>query len=72
MKTLLLLLVLTPGAHAAGASARDAAAVRCVPQFVPAAKKTALTLPDGKKIKIGACCTNPRSATEARRNISVG
>ncbi len=44
MKTLLLLLALAPAAHAA--------APKCVPQTVPAAKKTWLTFPDGQKIKI--------------------
>jgi len=44
MKTLLLLLSLSPAAYAA--------APKCVPQTVPAAKKTVLTLPDGSKIKI--------------------
>lgn len=44
MKTLLLLLALTPAAFAA--------APKCVPQTVPAAKKTTLTFPDGRKIKV--------------------
>ncbi len=44
MKTLLLILALAPAAHAA--------APKCVPQTVPAAKKTVLTFPDGNKIKI--------------------
>lgn len=51
MKSLLLLLAVTPAAFAGSAAAtRDAAAVKCVPQRV--AKKTALTFPDGKSIKI--------------------
>jgi uncharacterized membrane protein (UPF0127 family) len=53
MKALLLLLALSPAAYAGGAAAaREAAAVKCVPQSVPAAKKTKLTFPDGKAIKI--------------------
>ena len=44
MKTLLLLLSLAPSAYAA--------APKCAPQTVPAAKKTVLTFPDGKTIKL--------------------
>ena len=49
MKALLLLLALTSCVRAEGAAAK-AAAVKCVPQR--AAKKTTLTYPDGKMIKI--------------------
>jgi len=48
MKTLLLLLALSPSAFAGGAAPAD----KCVPQTVPKAKKTALVFPDGKTIKI--------------------
>ncbi|MBI2386716.1 MAG: DUF192 domain-containing protein [Elusimicrobia bacterium] len=48
MKALMLLLALSPAAFAGG----EAAAGKCVPQTVPASKKTALVFPDGKKIKI--------------------
>lgn len=48
MKTLLLLLALSPFAYAGGAAPSE----KCVPQTVPKAKKTALTFPDGKTIKI--------------------
>jgi uncharacterized membrane protein (UPF0127 family) len=46
MKALMLLLALSPAAFAGGA------ADKCVPQVVPAAKKTALAFPDGRKIRI--------------------
>jgi len=53
MKRLILLLALAPAAFAGSpASVREAAAVKCIPQSVPAAKKTTLTFPDGKSIKI--------------------
>jgi len=48
MKALLLLLALTPAAHAGD----PAPSAKCLPQTVPAAKKTTLTFPDGKSIKI--------------------
>ncbi|MBI4061924.1 MAG: DUF192 domain-containing protein [Elusimicrobia bacterium] len=44
MKTLLMLFALS--------SAFAAPALKCVPQTVPSAKKTSLTFPDGKTIKI--------------------
>lgn len=47
MKALMLLLALSPAAFAGGAPA-----AKCVPQAVPKAKKTALTFPDGQKIRI--------------------
>lgn len=47
MKVLFLLLALSPEAFAGGAPA-----AKCVPQKVAEAKKTALTFPDGKSIKI--------------------
>lgn len=46
MKTLLLLLALSPAARAAEPAGK------CLPQTVPAEKKTTLTFPDGKSIKI--------------------
>lgn len=49
MKALLLVLALAPAAFAGGS---PAPAEKCVPQAVPKAKKTSLTFPDGKKIKI--------------------
>ncbi|MEK7233228.1 MAG: DUF192 domain-containing protein [Elusimicrobiota bacterium] len=49
MKALLLLLALTPIAHAVDPSPSSK---KCLPQTVPAAKKTTLTFPDGKTIKI--------------------
>ncbi len=48
MKALLLLLVMTPAAYAQV----SVPAGNCQPQTVPAAKKTTLTFPDGKTIKI--------------------
>lgn len=48
MNILLLLLVLTPAAYAAD----PAPSSKCLPQIVPAARKTTLTFPDGKTIKI--------------------
>lgn len=48
MKTLLLLLVLTPAVRAQ----MGVPAPKCMPQTVPAEKKTALTFPDGRTIKI--------------------
>ena len=48
MKLLLLLLALTPAAYAAD----PAPSSKCLPQTIPAAKKTTLTFPDGKTIKI--------------------
>lgn len=48
MKTLLLLLALAPFARAGEAPPSS----KCLPQTVPAAKKTTLTFPDGKTIKI--------------------
>jgi len=48
MKALLLLLALTPLARAG----EPAPSSKCLPQTVPAAKKTTLTFPDGKTIKI--------------------
>lgn len=48
MKTLLLLLALTPAAIAVEPSP----SAKCQPQTVPAAKKTTLTFPDGRTIKI--------------------
>ncbi|MBI2788651.1 MAG: DUF192 domain-containing protein [Elusimicrobia bacterium] len=47
MKALMLLLALSPAAFAGGAPS-----AKCVPQAVPKAKKTALTFPDGQKIRI--------------------
>ncbi|UPT72875.1 MAG: DUF192 domain-containing protein [Elusimicrobiota bacterium] len=47
MRTLALLLLL-----AAPACAAAPAAKKCEPQKVPAAKKIAMTMPDGKKVKI--------------------
>ncbi len=53
MKAMILLFAVALPLHAGGAAATKAAAsVKCVAQKVPAAKKTALTFPDGKKIKI--------------------
>ncbi len=49
MKIILLSAVLATVAHA-GAAPEPVG--KCVPQVVPAAKKTALTFPDGRKIKI--------------------
>ncbi len=50
---LALLLALAPAVFAGSPVAvRAAAAVKCVPQSVPASKKTVLTFPDGKQIKI--------------------
>lgn len=48
MIALLLLLALSPAALAAD----PAPSAKCLPQSVPAAKKTKLTFPDGKTIKI--------------------
>jgi len=48
MKALLLLLVMSPAASAQVA----VPAGKCQPQVVPAAKKTTMTMPDGKKIQI--------------------
>lgn len=48
MKALLLVLALAPAAFAGGSPASPT----CVPQSVPKEKKTTLTFPDGKKIKI--------------------
>ena len=50
MKTLLLLLALTPDVYALNAVTRDAVTVKCVAQ--KAAKKTVLTFPNGKTINI--------------------
>lgn len=53
MKAMILSFAFALPLHAAGAAAtKAAAAVKCVAQKVPASKKTTLTLPDGKKIKI--------------------
>jgi len=51
MKFLLLLLAVAPAAFA-GSPSSTRAAVKCVPQSVPASKKIPLTFPDGKTIKV--------------------
>ena len=51
MKILLLLLALSPAVRAGGAAIAEPAS-KCVAQTVPAAKKTTLTFPEGKTIKL--------------------